>query len=96
MAENPLPQDLSPFRPPAGARDEVHRFLLAAGFKVFADESGLTLSIEGPAETFKKVFGASPARVTGIAAGDTVSLRPPAAIQNLIDKIVVLPKPERY
>jgi len=74
----------------------VERFLRRAGFKVFSDEQGLTLSIEGPVDAFAKVFGIDQARITGVSAIETISLNPPREIQALVDKIVVLPKPELH
>ena len=96
LTEAALPEDLSPFRASATARAEVERFLRRAGFKVFSDEQGLTLSIEGPVDAFAKVFGIDQARITGVSAIETVSLNPPREIQALVDKIVVLPKPEMH
>jgi hypothetical protein len=96
IAEAPLPDDLSPFRPPPAARADVERFLSRAGFKVFSDEQGITLSIEGPAETFAKVFRTEAARITRVSAADTISLKPPEEIHAIVDSIIVLPKPELH
>jgi hypothetical protein len=96
IAQGPLPDDLSPFRPTDAARTAVHRFLARAGFDVFSDESGLTLSIEGPPASFARVFGVEAAHLTEVRAQETVPLRPPPEIQELVDEIVVLPKPEFF
>lgn len=94
IAHGPLPGDLSPFRPTEAARTAVHRFLARAGFDVFTDELGLTLSIEGPPAKFVRVFGVDAAHLTEVRAQETVPLRPPPEIQELVEQIVVLAKPE--
>jgi hypothetical protein len=96
LGEAPLPDDMSPFRPPPAARQAVHRFLAEAGLKVFGDEAGLTLSIEGTPAQFAKTFGIEAARVAGVKAHRTVTLGVPAEIQSFVDRIVVTPKPEFY
>jgi hypothetical protein len=96
LATGPLPSDLGPFRAPQAARTTVQRFLADAGFKVYADESGLTLSIEGPPANFARAFGADAARVAKVSARETLALRPPAEIAPLVEEIVVLPKPELF
>ena len=96
LASGPLPEDLSPFRPTEAARTAVHRFLADAGFKVYSDELGLALSIEGPPSRFSRIFGIDAARITKAAAHETLSLRPPPEVSEFVEEIVVLPKPELF
>lgn len=96
LGSGPVPGDLAPFRAPAAARDVVERFLTAAGFKVYGDELGLALSIEGQSADFARTFGIDATRLARIAAPETVSLEAPTAIRSLVDEIVVLPKPELF
>ena len=96
LADGALPEDLSPFRPTEAARNAVHRFLTHAGFTVHADESGLTLSFEGPPRRFARTFGVAESELVGIQAHETVLLRAPEEIRQFVEEIAVLPKPEFF
>jgi len=96
FAENPLPSDLSPFRAPPAARDEVWRTFEKLGFKVYQDEMGLALSVEATPGVFAKVFGVSADKVTKVLAKDTIRLRAPKDIQHLVGEILITPKPEFF
>jgi hypothetical protein len=96
LGSGSAPADLAPLRAPVASREAVERFLTAAGFKVYGDEMGLSLSIEGRPAAFAKAFGVEAERLGRIAATETVSLEVPATIRALVDEIVVLPKPELF
>ncbi len=96
LGDGAVPADLTPFRAPPGARSEVERFLANAGFKVYADESGFALSIEGDSGQFARTFGIDAARVGKVAGHETVELAVPKEISALVEAIVVLPRPEMF
>lgn len=95
LAQGPLPDDLAPFRASEEARSAVWRFLEKAGFKVFQDEMGLTLSIEAAPALYAKVFGLARHKVK-VPAHQTSSLLPPKAIAKWLEEIVLMPKPEFF
>lgn len=96
LGSEQLPGDLAPFRAPPAARAAAERFLTDAGFKVYGDELGLALTIEGRPEDFARTFGIDPRRLSDVAAHETVTLETPVAIRALVDEIVVLPKPDLH
>ena len=96
LGNGSVPADLTPFRAPPGARSDVERFLVSAGFKVHADESGFGLSIEGDSAQFARTFGIDAARVEKVAGHETVELAVPKKISALVEAIVVLPRPEMF
>lgn len=96
IAGGPLPDDLAPFRPTEAARTAVQRFLAAAGFEVHGDEMGFTLSIEASPADFARVFGIDASRITKVSAQQTLRLPAPAEIQDFVEDIAVLPKPEFF
>jgi len=95
IGSGPAPADLAPFRPAEAALAAVVRLFEARGFKVHRDDLGLTISIEGSPSLFKKVFGITvdPAK---ISATETTRLPPPKEIADLVEEIVIVPKPEYF
>jgi hypothetical protein len=91
-----LPDDLSPYLSPPAAREKVLRVFDELGFRTHDDAMGLTISIEGPRTLFARVFGISGKRLTSLSAAETVTLRAPKAVQELIDQIVLVPPPEFF
>jgi hypothetical protein len=96
LGQGPLPDDLETYRAPKSARDTVHRFFSDAGLKVFSDDQGLALTIEGDRAKFAEVFKTAGASIKSVSPGKTVTLKPPKEISALVDEIVVTPKPEFY
>jgi len=96
LGQGSLPDDLETYRAPKSARDTVHRFFSDAGFKVFADDQGLALTIEGTPAKFAEVFKTAAADVKDVTPEKTITLKPPKEISSLVDEIVVTPKPEFY
>jgi hypothetical protein len=96
LGQGPLPDDLETYRAPKSARDTVHRFFTDAGFKVFSDDQGLALTIEGTPAKFAEVFKTAAAHIKDVAPDKTATLKPPKEISALVDEIVVTPKPEFY
>lgn len=96
LGQGPLPDDLETYRTPKSARDTVHRFFSDAGFKVFSDDQGLALTIEGDPTKFAEVFKTAGANIKGVSPDKTVTLKSPKEISALVDEIVVTPKPEFY
>jgi hypothetical protein len=94
MGEESLPADLAPFRPPVAAKEKVVRLFGDLGFRAYADDLGLTVSIEGPRRLFAKVFGVSLRRLEPPAPSPTVMLKPPGEVRELVEAIVLLPPPE--
>lgn len=96
LGEGPLPADLSPYRAPPPARDEVSRHFEQHGFRVFVDTDGFFLSIDGSPSLFAKVFGVSERSLVDAAASQTTVLPAPEAVRHLIDEIVLVPPPELF
>ena len=94
LGEGPLPADLSPYRAPSAARDEVYRHFERHGFRVFVDTDGLFFSIDGPPSLFAKVFAVAEQGLVDVPASKTTTLPVPANLQHLIAEIVVIPPPE--
>lgn len=88
LAEGPLPGDLTPYLPAPSAGKKVTRFFSELGFEAHADALGLTVSIEGSRELFTRVFGAD--------AGRGKALMPPDPVRDLIEEILLLPKPDLH
>ncbi len=88
LAEGPLPRDLTPWLPAPSAQREVTRFFSELGFQAHADALGLTVSIEGSRALFTRVFGAD--------AGRGEALAPPGPIRDLIEEILLLPRPNLH
>ena len=96
LAEGPLPEDLSIYRPPESARVAVRRHLELAGFTVFDDAQELTLSIEGPPAAYQKAFGARAIGIKAPLALRTVRLLAPPEIRDLVEDVMLLPAPEMF
>lgn len=94
LGEGPLPNDLSPYRAPPAAGDEVHRLLTQQGFRVFLDSNGLFISIDGSPSLFARVFGVTKQSLVDVPASTTTTLPVPASLQHLVEEIVVMPPPE--
>ena len=94
MGEGSLPADLAPFLPPVSVKEKVVRLFGDLGFRAYADELGLTVSIEGPRTLFARVFKVPLSQLGPPAPVETVKLEPPGEVRELIEAIVLLPPPE--
>jgi hypothetical protein len=96
LREGPLPQDLSLYLPTPSARQEVTGLFSRLGFRTYADDMGLTISIEGSPELFSRIFGVAVRRLAAAPPTDTIALRSPEEVRELIEEIVLLPRPELH
>ena len=94
MGEGSLPDDLAPFRPPVAAKEKVVRLFGDLGFRTYADDLGLTVSIEGSRKLFAQVFRVPLHRLESPAPSQTLTLEPPGEVRELVEAIVLLPPPE--
>lgn len=91
-----MPEDLAALRAPEPAVNAVMRHFTAAGFRVHRDEMGLALTLEAPAPVFARVFGIRASQAAKVSAADTVELETPGEVQGLVERIVLLPKPQYF
>jgi hypothetical protein len=96
LGQGPLPADLSPYRAAPSARDEAVRALQKRGFRVFPDEAGLTVAIEGSPALFAKTFGVPEKRLLDVSAADTLALAPPKELEHVVENIFLMPRPEWF
>ncbi len=96
LGQGPLPEDLAPFLPSPAVRREAVRALGRLGFTVHADDTGLSVSIEGPPSLFSRVFGVAAGRLRVPAATETVALPLPESLKGLVESVVLLPRPELF
>lgn len=96
LAEGALPRDLTPYLPAPSTGKRVTRFFADLGFRAHADATGLTVSIEGSRGLFARVFGADDARLRTPSAEETVALQTPEGVRDLVEEILLLPKPDLY
>ena len=85
--------NIADYRPVEKNLAAARAALEAKGFRVFEDSTGISLSIEGTAELFSKVFGASAKKLHG-ALPESRPLAPPKELKDLVEEIHVLPRPE--
>lgn len=96
LGQTASPANLSPYLPPQEARDKVCRTFEKRGFRVFLDDTGLTVSIEGPLSLFARVFNVGEKSLLKVSASETVSLQPPKEVRDLVEEIVLVPAPEFF
>jgi len=97
LGDGPLPADLASRLPPSEKRREVAAAFEKLGFRVFLDDLGLGVSIDGPESLFNRVFKTGKAKTKArAAAGDTRELTVPKDLAALVESIVVLPAPESF
>jgi len=94
MGEGSLPADLAPFRPQVSVKEKVIRLFGDLGFRAYADDLGLTVSIEGPRRLFARVFRVPLSQLEPPVPVETVMLEPPGEVRELVEAIVLLPPPE--
>jgi hypothetical protein len=96
LGDGPPPPDLSKHLASAEVRNQVVAAFSARGFRAFADDLGLAVSIAGSPALFRKVFGIDRARLGRASAANTVSLPIPADLRSRVEEIVLLPAPELF
>ncbi len=96
LGTGPLPEDLSAFRAPKKAVEAVCEAFRKRRFEAFVDSMGLTITIEASPSRFTKVFGVARKRLLDLPATETLRLAPPEEVRELVEEIVVLPRPELH
>jgi len=88
--------DLAPFRASPAVRAGAIQHFEDLGFKVFEDQMGLMLSIEGTPALFKNVFGVSDRQIAQTSPTETVRLRAPDGLAATVEDILLMPRPEMH
>jgi len=95
-AGGPLSADLAPFRAKEADVAAVFRHFQSLGFTVYRDELGLALTIEASPSVFAKVFRIPASQLSSTSAAETTRLDPPNELREMIEEILVTPKPEFF
>src|SRR5262245_60970053 len=96
LGEGPLPDDLGPFRAPEAAIAKVVRHMASLGFKPCRDDMGTAITIRGAVGLFSKVFGSKSETLLGARADQSINLRVPSEIADVVEAITILPPPEFF
>jgi hypothetical protein len=96
LGHGPVPADLSPYLPLPATRERVCEMFRIRGFSVFVEDSGLTMSIEGPPRLFTKTFGMREGSSSKALSLGTTELSPPQEMSHLVERITLIPAPELF